>query len=361
MHMKLLHCLNSPKIGGIERLVINLAIEQKSKGIDITIMLDSIDGAYYNTIIENEIDVIMSNVQSGFDLSLFKYHSLNKQFRDFDIIHFHHFSFIKSLAAMSLKTVYTIHGLSKDVRKENKIKYYFRESVKSFFLNKVDFFVANSKYTLKLAKKHYGLQKVKCNVILNGINVENNEKLNPILNNEYFTIGLVTRFINRKRIDRLIIAFKYFIEMGGVGKLVLVGDGEIFNEIETLVENEKLNQHVILTGYKTEVSKYYRSFDICVFPSENEPFGLVGVEAYMNGKPVIAFKDSGGLKEIVEPLEPDNIVENIQGLASRILYYSKNLELISEHEQKRKNYAKTNFSIQRMERDYFEVYNLILN
>ena len=44
--------------------------------------------------------------------------------------------------------------------------------------------------------------------------------------------------------------------MGGVGKLVLVGDGEIFNEIETLVENEKLNQHVILTGYKTEAYKY---------------------------------------------------------------------------------------------------------
>ena len=45
--MKLLHCLNSPKIGGIERLVINLAVEQKSEGIDVTIMLDIIDGEYY--------------------------------------------------------------------------------------------------------------------------------------------------------------------------------------------------------------------------------------------------------------------------------------------------------------------------
>jgi glycosyltransferase involved in cell wall biosynthesis len=231
--MKLLHCLNSPKIGGIERLVIDLAVEQKSKGIDVTIMLDNIDGAYYKIIIENEIDVMMSGVQSGFEMSLFKCHSLKKQFKNFDIIHFHHFSFIKSMAAMSLNTVYTIHGLSKDVRKENKIKYYLREYVKSFSLNKVSFFVANSKYTLRLAKKHYGLQKVKCNVILNGINVENNEKIIPKLNNEYFTIGLVTRFINRKRIDRLIIAFKYFIEMGGVGKLVLVGNGEVFNKIET--------------------------------------------------------------------------------------------------------------------------------
>jgi len=358
--MKLLHCLNSPKIGGIERLVINLAVEQKSKGIDVTIMLDSKEGEYYNTIIENEIDIIMSGVQSGYEMSLLKFNTLKSQFKLFDIIHFHHFSLIKSLAAMSSNTVYTIHGLSKRVRKENKVKYYFRETVKSFCLNKVDVFIANSKYTLNLAKKHYGLQKVKSNVILNGINIENSENVNPLLNNEYFTIGLVTRFINRKRVDRLIMAFKYFIEMGGAGKLILVGDGETFNDIKTLVENEKLNKDVILTGYKTDVSEYYKGFDICVFPSENEPFGLVGVEAYLNGKPVIAFKDSGGLMEIVEPLEPDNIVKDEKHLAKRLFFYFQNRDLTHSQLQERKNYALDNFSIQRMEREYFDVYKSIL-
>ena len=58
MDMKLLHCLNTPKIGGIERLVIHLAVEQKSKGIDVTIMLDSIDGAYYKIIIECATDFL---------------------------------------------------------------------------------------------------------------------------------------------------------------------------------------------------------------------------------------------------------------------------------------------------------------
>tara|TARA_B100000780_G_scaffold277884_1_gene249722 strand:+ start:4396 stop:5475 length:1080 start_codon:yes stop_codon:yes gene_type:complete len=359
--MKLLHCLNSPKIGGIERLVINLAVEQKSIGIDVAIMLDSVDGEYYKTIIENEIDIILSGVQSGFEISLFKCQNLKQQFKIFDVIHFHHFSFIKSLAAMSSNTVYTIHGLSKGVRKENKIKYYFRETIKSFCLNKVDVFIANSQYTLNLAKKHYGLQKVKSIFILNGINVKNSENVNPLLNNKYFTVGLVTRFIYRKRIDRLIIAFKYFIEMGGVGKLILVGDGETFNDTKVLVDNEKLNKDVILTGYKTDVSEYYKGFDICVFPSENEPFGLVGVEAYLNGKPVIAFKDSGGLMEIVEPLEPENIVEDEKHLAKRLFFYFQNRNLISNHAQERKDYAKNNFSIQRMEREYFDVYKSILN
>jgi len=358
--MKLLHCLNAPKIGGIERLVINLAVEQKSKGIDVVIMLDSIEGDYYNVIVENEIDVIMSGVLGGFEFSFTKLNNLKKQFKRFHIIHFHHFSFIKSLAAMSSNTVYTIHGLSKGVRKENKIKYYFRETVKSFCLNKVDFFIANSKYTLNLAKKHYGLQKVKSNVILNGINVKNSEKVNPSLNNKYFTVGLVTRFIYRKRIDRLIMAFKYFIEMGGVGKLILVGDGETFNDIKALVDTEKLNKDVILTGYKTEVSEYYKGFDICVFPSENEPFGLVGVEAYLYGKPVIAFKDSGGLMEIVEPLEPENIVEDEKHLAKRLFFYFQNRGLTSSQAKERITYAMDNFSIQRMDQEYFDVYKTIL-
>jgi len=358
--MKLLHCLNSPKIGGIERLVINLAVEQKSVGIDVTIMLDILDGEYYQTIIENEIDIIVSGVQSGFEISLLKFNDLKSQFKIFDVIHFHHFSFIKSLAAMSSNTVYTIHGLSKGVRNENKIKYYFRETVKSFCLNKVDVFIANSQYTLNLAKKHYGLQKVKSIVILNGINVKNSENVNPLLNNKYFTIGLVTRFIYRKRIDRLIMAFKYFIEMGGVGKLILVGDGKTFNDTKALVDNEKLNKDVILTGYKTDVSEYYRGFDICVFPSENEPFGLVGVEAYLNGKPVIAFKDSGGLMEIVEPLEPNNIVEDEKHLAKRLFFYFQNRGLTSSQAKERITYAMDNFSIQRMEREYFDVYKTIL-
>ena len=103
----------------------------------------------------------------------------------------------------------------KAFEKKIRLNIILEKLLKSFCLNKVDVFIANSKYTLNLAKKHYGLQKVKSNVILNGINIENSENVNPLLIMKYFTIGLVSRFIHRKRIDRLIMAFKYFIEMGG--------------------------------------------------------------------------------------------------------------------------------------------------
>lgn len=359
--MKLLHCLNAPKIGGIERLVINLAVEQKSKGIDVAIMLDSTIGEYYHVIVENEIETLISGVNSGFEISLFKFYSLKNKFKNFDIIHFHHFSFIKSLAAISLNTVYTIHGLSKGVRKENIIKYNFREKLKRYFLNKIDVFVANSEYTLVQAKSHYGLNHTKTKVILNGIPISKKNSQNKPTLDEIFTIGLVSRFTFRKRIDRLIDAFNIFLNNGGIGHLVLVGDGEAFNEVKLQIQSLNLEDNIELVGYINNVDMYYKKFHICVHPSDNEGFGLVGVEAYLHGLPVIVYKDSGGLKEVIEKIEPDNIVENEKHLAERLLFYFENREIIFNKAQERKDYAKNNYSIHRMEREYFDVYNLILN
>ena len=116
--MKILHCLNSPKIGGIERLVIDLAIEQRLQGINVVIMLDSFDGQYLKNIKKHNIKTIASGIKSGYDISLLKLINLYKQFKQFDIIHFHHFSSIKCAAAIFSKTVYTIHGLSKGSEKK---------------------------------------------------------------------------------------------------------------------------------------------------------------------------------------------------------------------------------------------------
>ena len=213
-----------------------------------------------------------------------------------------------------------------------------------------------------MAKEHYGLNTVKSQFILNGINIEAKDKLNfKNSNNGSLTIGLVSRFVSRKRIDRLIMAFKYFLESGGLGQLVLVGDGETFEAISALITREGLDNKVSLLGYKSNVVEFYEKFDVCVFPSEKEPFGLVAVEAYLIGKPVLVFSDSGGLKEIVEPIEPENIVEDEKALANRLLYYSDNKHLIFEKAQERNTYAQNNFSIQRMAKEYSDVYKSILN
>jgi len=109
------------------------------------------------------------------------------------------------------------------------------------------------------------------------------------------------------------------------------------------------------------VEDYYNTFDICVFPSENEPFGLVALEAYLYGKPVISFSDSGGLLEVIEPLEPENIVENEIQLSNRLEFYDRIKDQIPKNRKKRIDYAIDNFSIERMYNDYYNIYNKLIN
>lgn len=359
--MTVLHCINSPSIGGIQKLVIDLAIEQKKQGTDVAVMLDFREGAYLKLLIDSKVRIIDSGVAGGYDFSFSKLKNMRSVFSKFTIVHLHNFSMIRLMAMNSSKSVYTIHGLSKGVRKENFIKYTLRESLKTYFLNKVDFFIANSEYTLTKAKSHYGLKKIKTKAILNGIPIPKDESYNHKNSNVMFTIGLVSRFTTRKRIDRLINAFDLFLKNGGKGRLVLVGDGAAIGDVTSQIAMLSLSDHIELVGYTDNVSEYYKQFDICVHPSDNEGFGLVAVEAYLHGLPVVAFNDSGGLVEVVSPIEPENIIENETQLTERLSYYHKHKRLIDKKANERITYAKNNFSMQRMALDYSAVYNQLIN
>ncbi len=341
-------------------MVIELAIAQKEQGIDVTLMVDRSDGEFNDYLQKSGITVKNSGIKSGFDIRLRKLQELKQLFRQYDIIHLHNFVFLLLWASLSAKTIYTIHGLSKGIRRENLIKYYLREALKKYFLNRVDYFIANSAYTLRMAQEHYGLKTVPSKVILNGIRLPEVANMDVSINNEIFTVGLVSRFVARKRIDRLINAFAEFLSKGGMGKLILVGDGPTYLSIKNLVKEKALDQLVEMNGYDVNVQRHYLEFDICVFPAEKEPFGLVAIEAYNFGKPVLAFDDSGGLKEVIEPLEPQNIVDNEEALTQRIMYYYIHREEISSKSAARIVYARTNFSIERMERDYYEIYECLL-
>lgn len=360
--MKLLHCLNSPHIGGIERLVIDLAIAQKKQGIDISVMLDTRNGQYYEHLLAQNIPILDSDIKGGFDMSYITYKKLKQIFNSFHIVHLHSFSPLRSMAAKSsrAKIVYTIHGLSKEVRKENIIKYILRETLKSFLLNKVDYFIANSKYTLTKAKLHYNLKKLPHKAILNGVPITTSRSFRNSRANTEFTVGLVSRFTTRKRVDRLLNAFEAFLGKGGNGRLILVGDGSAITDIKHQITQLNLKNHVKLAGYSKDVDEFYKRFNICVQPSDNEGFGLVAVEAYLHGLPILVFGDSGGLQEVVAPLEPENIISTETELADRLIWFSNNRREIEKNATKRMDYAKDKFSIERMERDYWNVYKTLV-
>lgn len=79
----------------------------------------------------------------------------------------------------------------------------------------------------------------------------------------------------------------------------IVGDGELFKDLEERVEKLGLKERIKFLGRLSndEVDRCYQRCSMAVMPSMiPESFGLVGIEAMAFGKPVVAF-DSGGIRE----------------------------------------------------------------
>lgn len=79
-------------------------------------------------------------------------------------------------------------------------------------------------------------------------------------------------------------------------RYVIVGDGPERESLERLARALRIADSILFTGYKphSEVWSYFADCDIFVFPSWNEAFGIVYIEALGLGKPVFGCAGEGG-------------------------------------------------------------------
>jgi len=89
-------------------------------------------------------------------------------------------------------------------------------------------------------------------------------------------------------------------------RLLIVGadaqevEGTSFSsELKALARTLGIEQKVIFTGPRADVSRVMAACDLFTMPSFEEPFGLVFLEAMAMKKPVVAL-DNGGTPEVVE-------------------------------------------------------------
>ena len=113
-----------------------------------------------------------------------------------------------------------------------------------------------------------------------------------------FTIGRLSKF---KRIDLVFKALRVLKQDRGKEiKLVVGGDGEERANLMKLAQKMGLSRQVYFTGrlpYE-QVKEYIGKAKAVIFPTTNEPFGLVPLEAMACGTPVIA-SNSGGPRETI--------------------------------------------------------------
>lgn len=122
--------------------------------------------------------------------------------------------------------------------------------------------------------------KPKCDKIINRKAQENLTNM--------FVIGHVGRFTHAKNHKFLIQVFEKIARKKENARLLLVGNGPLFEQIKEMVTQKKLVDKVIFSGAKSDLAEWYCLMDLFVFPSVYEGFGNVVVEAQAAGLPVIA-------------------------------------------------------------------------
>lgn len=137
----------------------------------------------------------------------------------------------------------------------------------------------------------------KVEVILNGINTAKFHKSNNReKNSDYKTILMVGILNDNKGQYEALEILKY---LDNSFKLVIVGEGEDRDKINSFIEENQLSERVILTGKISNVVDYYSRADVLLFMSKNEGLPLTIIEAMACQLPVVTTR-AGGIPEIIE-------------------------------------------------------------
>ena len=107
------------------------------------------------------------------------------------------------------------------------------------------------------------------------------------IDQEKLVIGHIGRFSPQKNHDFLIDVFSEIAKKNNNAILVLVGVGELQNNIKRKVETMGLNEKVLFTGLRDDIPRMLSACDIIVFPSLYEGMPNTIIEAETNGLPCL--------------------------------------------------------------------------
>lgn len=115
------------------------------------------------------------------------------------------------------------------------------------------------------------------------------------------TIGVVSRLERIKGMDLVVPAFHLIHKEKRDTRLLIVGDGSLWAQIEQQVHELGLLDVVEFAGKQPQevLQNYYDKIDILLMPSRSEGFGLTAIEGMARGCIVVA-SNVGGLPEVVE-------------------------------------------------------------
>jgi len=310
--------LHSIPVGGVGVHVTELAAALERKHHDVHVFTrvghgqphySQIDGVHYHRcpfdLQPNFVDEI-NNMCRSFVHHIFQ---TEDYIGAFDIIHAH--DWVTGNALIWIKqgrkraTVATLHsteygrsgnyfwnGQSERIREQERAVAYWADRL-----------IAVSNHLRDEIAWMYEVPSWKMTTIYNGVNYRNyNGSIDPGEVKAAYGIGPMDptvlfsgRMVVQKGPDLLVEAIPHILKFHPHAKFVFAGDGEMRASVEQRCHQLGIAHATRFLGFQTNgtLTNLYKACDVVCVPSRNEPFGIVLLEGWSAGKPVVSTVNGG--------------------------------------------------------------------
>jgi len=376
--------LHSIAVGGIAPHVTELAAALERAGNEVHVFTrmgqgqqqyEVIEGVHYHRCSFDSNPNFIHKMDSMCRSFAYHFFQTENVSGNFDIIHGHDWMTANALAeirnARNKKTVFTLHsteygrcgnvfhgGQSKDIR---NLEWYG-----GFVADKI---ITTSETIKKEAEWIYKFEDRKIAEIPNGISLQKFDGfIDPWKSvKKGHGVGVwdpvclfVGRMVLQKGADLLLEAIPSVSNAFPDAKFFFIGDGHMRSGLEQKA-NQLGIQHVTrFPGYvlESDLINFYKACDVVCIPSRNEPFGIVVLEAWAAGKPIVVTHngfdfvrhDVNGLKV---DAAPDSIAWGLKSIFSDL----KRAKLMGSNGRK----TAEGFSWDNIARTTMDVYEEVLN
>src|SRR5437660_136777 len=169
----------------------------------------------------------------------------------------------------------------------------------------VDRFIAASEAIRKMLVAD-GVPEDRTITVHEGIDIDHVVAAAPVNVHEAFflphgapVVGNVAALVPHKGQRYLIDAAHLVVREVPDARFVILGEGELREHLEKQVHEHRLEKHVLLPGFRTDVLGCLKAFDLFVMSSVTEGLGTSLLDAMACARAIVA-TTAGGIPEIVE-------------------------------------------------------------
>lgn len=306
--MKITHVVENLNRGGLERMVLELVKQQHRQGHQCQVVCVFEAGSLAGELEGLGVPVIACRKRAGLDLPALARIRRSVRAHGSDVMHTHnavaHYQAVLATAGLKFgRLINTRHGMGENQRSRRREWLYRRALVRT------DSVVLVCEAARRAAILRGIVPEAKARVVPNGIALDRtgqaDEHARKLLRSRLGlaastrVIGTVGRLNWAKDQASLIRAFREVHDRYPDTALVLIGGGELRDELQQCADRLAIAGSVHFLGDRDDVPALLQGMDLFALSSVSEGYSMALLEACAAALPIVA-TDVGGNREIVQ-------------------------------------------------------------